>query len=68
MRVNHASEGSNEAAGQCRPGLRVPDLDAFHKRMVENKVTCLQEPKAIFGVRLAQYVGPDGLAISVGEG
>jgi lactoylglutathione lyase len=54
-------------AGRCRPGLSVPNLDEFHKRMVANKVPCLQEPKATFGVRIAQYVDPDGLAISVSE-
>jgi lactoylglutathione lyase len=54
-------------AGRCRPGLRVPDLDAFHRRMVEQQVPCVQEPKEVFGARLAQYVDPDGLTISVGE-
>ncbi len=54
-------------AGQCRPGLSVPDLDAFHRRMIEMNVTCVQEPKDIFGARLAQYLDPDGLGISVGE-
>ncbi len=54
-------------AGRARPGFSVPDLDAFHKRMVDNGVRCIQEPKEAFGVRLAQYVDPDGLAISVGE-
>ena len=55
------------AAGGCRPGLRVPDLDAFHRRMVEKKVRCTQEPRDVFGSRVAQYLDPDGLAISVGE-
>jgi len=55
------------AAGRCRPGLRVPDLDAFHRRMVENGVRCLQGPEEVFGARVAQYVDPDGLTISVGE-
>jgi lactoylglutathione lyase len=55
-------------AGRCRPGLRVPSLDEFHKRAVENKVTCVQEPKDQFGVRIAQYADPDGLVISVSEG
>ena len=54
-------------AGSCRPGLSVPNLDEFHKRMVENNVPCAQEPKDVFGARLAQYVDPDGLTISVGE-
>ena len=53
--------------GRCRPGLSVPDLDAFHRRMVEGNVQCIQEPKVVFGARVAQYVDPDGLSISVGE-
>jgi lactoylglutathione lyase len=56
-----------EPAGRCRPGLRVPSLDEFHKRMVEKEVPCLQEPKETFGAWIAQYADPDGLAISVGE-
>jgi len=71
----HASEGLNSErdnplqvpAGRCRPGLSVRNLDEFHKRMVERNVPCVQEPKETFGARLAQYLDPDGLAISVGE-
>ena len=71
----HASEApgtSNEnplavAAGRCRPGLSVANLDAFHERMLEKKVLCVQEPKDVFGARIAQYLDPDGLAISVSE-
>ena len=71
----HSSEGSNpdgdswrqSPAGRCRPGLRVPNLDEFHRKMVERKVPCLQEPKEVFGARIAQYADPDGLVISVGE-
>jgi lactoylglutathione lyase len=71
----HAAEGSNpdrnntreSPAGRCRPGLRVPNLDEFHRKMVERKVPCLQEPKDVFGSRIAQYADPDGLVISVGE-
>ena len=54
-------------AGRCRPGLSVPNLDEFHKRMIMNNVECLQEPKEVFGARIAQYLDPDGLAISVSE-
>ncbi len=54
-------------AGRCRPGLSVADLDVFHEKMVKNGVPCLQEPKEVFGARVAQYIDPDGLAISVGE-
>ena len=71
----HASEGLTPGkddpervpAGRCRPGLRVPDLYEFHKRMVEKNVPFVQEPREIFGARLAQYLDPDGLGISVGE-
>lgn len=54
-------------AGRCRPGLGVPDLDAFHERMIEHRVVCLQQPKDLFGSKIAQYLDPDGLAISVSE-
>ncbi len=70
----HASDGSHAekdnpqaVAGRCQPGLSVPNLDQFHAKMVDNNVPCIQEPKDEFGVRLAQYLDPDGLAISVGE-
>ena len=71
----HSSEGPEPVkdnpqhvpAGRCRPGFCVPDLDEFHKKMVEKAVPCAQEPKEVFGVRIAQYVDPDGLAISVSE-
>ena len=56
-----------EPAGGCRPGLSVPDLDVFHRRMVEKGVTCIREPEVEFGTRIAQYADPDGLAFSVGE-
>src|SRR5215813_8314906 len=41
--------------GSCRPGLRVPNLDEFHQRMVAANVRCIQEPKEMFGARIAQY-------------
>ncbi len=59
--------GHGEPAGRCRPGLQVPSLEAFHQRMVELHVPCLQEPTMVFGARVAQYVDPDGLVISIGE-
>lgn len=61
------SNRDNTAPGQCRPGLCVPDLDEFHRTMVERRVSCIQEPKEIFGARIAQYLDPDSLAISVSE-
>lgn len=71
----HPSEAPNSEmddpksvpSGRCRPGLSVPNLDEFHKRMVEMHVPCIQEPIEVFGARTAQYLDPDGLSISVGE-
>lgn len=57
----------SECPGRCRPGLRVANLDEFHRRMVQNQVPCLQPPKDVFGSKVAQYADPDGLTISVGE-
>jgi hypothetical protein len=54
-------------AGRCRPGLSVRSLDEFHQKMLERKVPCIQAPKEVFGVRIAQYLDPDGLGISVSE-
>jgi len=62
-----ASDGEHPTAGQCRPGISVPDLDAFHARMLEHGVPCLREPSEVAGSRVAQYADPDGLSISVGE-
>ena len=62
-----ADDPKQVPAGRCRPGLSVPDLDEFHRRMLARNVPCLQEPTAVFGARVAQYADPDGLAISVGE-
>lgn len=56
-----------DPAGRCRPGLAVPSLDDFHRRMIANSVPCVQEPKETFGARIAQYADPDGLVISVSE-
>ena len=54
-------------AGRCRPGFAVPNLDEFHKKMIEKEVRCIQAPKEMFGARIAQYLDPDGLGISVSE-
>jgi hypothetical protein len=35
--------------------------------MIEKGVPCLQEPKDVFGARIAQYLDPDGLPVSVSE-
>ena len=52
---------------RCRPGFSVADLDAFHQRMVDHDVVCVEAPKMVFGARIAQYLDPDGLGISIGE-
>ena len=57
----------NVPADQCRYGLKVPDLEKFNKRMTEENVTCVQDPKEVFGAKIAQYLDPDGLVISVSE-
>ena len=62
-----AAPEAEHHAGSCRPGLSVRDLDAFHARMLEHNVTCTQQPKDLFGSKIAQYLDPDGLAISVSE-
>jgi lactoylglutathione lyase len=62
-----SAQDESEPAGRCRPGLGVPDLEAFHLRMVEHNVVCTQQPKDLFGAKIAQYLDPDGLAISVSE-
>jgi len=62
-----ASTSGEPGAGSCRPGLQVESLGKFHQRMIEHNVRCLQEPRDVFGSRVAQYVDPDGLTISVGE-
>ena len=61
------AEASGPRPGQCRPGLSIANLDEVHRRMLERKVLCVQEPKEVFGARVAQYADPDGLVISVGE-
>ena len=69
------SEGSNPdevnqqsvPAGMYRHGLKIQNLEEFHKRMTEKDVTCIQELKEVFGAKIAQYLDPDGLAISVSE-
>jgi lactoylglutathione lyase len=70
----HLAEGTGPGAsprpphaGSSRPGLQVPDLGAFHQRMLARGVRCVQEPTAVFGARVAQYLDPDGLILAVGE-
>ena len=59
--------GNGGKPGTSRPGLSVADLDAFHARMTGLGIACVQPPREDFGARIAQYVDPDGLTISVSE-
>lgn len=71
----HAAEASPGATpdplhlppANCRPGFRVSNLDEFHRRMLERNVPCIQAPKNVFGVQIAQYLDLGGLGISVSE-
>jgi lactoylglutathione lyase len=62
-----AEDPKKVPAGRCKPGLGVANLAEFHAKMVEMNVPCLQAPKETFGTLIAQYLDPDGLAISVSE-
>jgi len=66
------AEGAREdplevPSGRCRPGIAVPDLEAFHARMESLQVPCVQPPKDVFGALIAQYHDPDGRGISVSQ-
>lgn len=65
--TSQSTAPAHATPGSCRPGFGVAALDAFHKKMTENNVTCVQAPKDVFGTRVAQYADPDGLVFSVGE-
>jgi len=56
-----------KSPGHCHPGISVADLNALHSKLLNQGVTCVQEPKDLFGARIAQYLDPDGLLISVSE-
>ncbi len=60
-------EPKPEPPGRCRTGFSVPNIGEFHKRMIENGVECVQEPKEVFGAMIAQYLDPDGMVIGVSE-
>ena len=68
----HAAEAPSKPAhgpppaGACHVGLTVDDLDAFHARLVAQGVRCVRPPKLEqFGAKLAVYLDPDGLGVSV---
>ena len=60
-------EDAGNPAGSARPGLAVPDLDGLHERLVAAGVRCVQEPTELHGARLAQYLDPDGLRVSLSQ-
>ena len=66
-RAGMLDDAASDSPGRCRPGLATPDLGQFHARMLEHGVRCVQPPTERFGVRIAQYLDPDGLALSVSE-
>lgn len=61
------AQDTYEQPGRCRTGFTVPDLDAFHNRMIEKGVRCIQAPEVLFGARLALYQDPDGMPFGVSE-
>jgi predicted enzyme related to lactoylglutathione lyase len=63
----HPHTHATMPAGHCHIGLTVPDLDAFHAKIVAKGVKCVQPPKKeVFG-SLPIYADPDGLPFSVSE-
>ncbi len=54
-----------KAAGHCHPGFSVADIAAFHGRLTERGVRCLQEPAAQDFGTLAVYADPDGLPVTL---
>lgn len=66
-RAGEGNAGDANAAGTCRTGFSVPDIEAFHQRMIENGVECVEVPRESFGAKLAQYKDPDGMRFGVSE-
>lgn len=66
-RAEGGSAGDANAPGTCRTGFTVPDIEAFHVRMTEHGVECVEEPRESFGAKLAQYKDPDGMRFGVSE-
>ena len=65
--MNPAAMGQSPA-GSCHLGFQVEDLDALHQNLQAKGVKCIQAPKLQdFGAKLAIYMDPDGLPISVSE-
>lgn len=65
--ADEGDAGDANAPGTCRTGFSVPDIGAFHERMVEHGVECVEPPKESFGAKLSQYKDPDGMRFGVSE-
>jgi lactoylglutathione lyase len=66
-KAGSGSLGDPKAPGTCRTGFSVPDIEAFHARMIEHDVECVEPPRESFGAKLAQYKDPDGMHFGVSE-
>ncbi len=66
-KADSGSPGDANAPGTCRTGFTVPDIEAFHVRMTEHGVECVEQPRESFGAKLAQYKDPDGMRFGVSE-
>lgn len=66
-RADAGEAGDANSPGTCRTGFTVPDIDEFHRRMIEHSVECVEEPRESFGAKLAQYKDPDGMRFGVSE-
>ena len=51
--------------GQCFPGYRVEDIDAFHRNALASSVECLQEPRVDEFGSFGVYRDPDDLLFTV---
>ena len=52
-------------AGTIKLGLNVKDLDAFHARLSAKSVTFTRQPVEQHGQRLAEFIDPFGVHVSV---
>ena len=54
-------------AGTCQLGLRVDNLDAFHRRLTAEGYVFTRPPQLEHGLRIARFRDKDGAEISVSE-
>jgi lactoylglutathione lyase len=60
-----AADPGATPAGQCHVGFAVDDIDAMHGKLTAAGATCLRPPREEHGIRLANYIDPDGTGISI---